>query len=93
MLHEYRDRVKMSVMCRWMRSKDMVVFGTAGIARTLGDGLLAVTTADANAVNNVALLGLVAKTASLVGAGGAGCAVDDVQLAVLPAPALSTEDS
>ena len=62
--------------------------GTARMARTLGDGLLAVTTADANAVDNVALLGLVAKTAGLVGAGRAGCTVDDVQLAVLPAPEL-----
>ena len=40
--------------------------------------LLAVTAADTDTVDNVALLGLVAKTASLVGAGGAGCAVDDV---------------
>ena len=87
MLHEYRDRVKMSVMCRWMRSKDMVVFGTAGIARTLGDGLLAVTTAAANAIDNVALLGLVAETTSLVGARGTRSTVDYVQLTVFPAPA------
>ena len=56
-------------------------------AHTLGDVLLAVAAADTDTVDNVALLGLVAKTASLVGAGGAGCTVDDVQLAVLPAPA------
>ena len=49
--------------------------------------LLAVTTADADAVDNVALLGLVAKTTSLVRARGARSTVDDVQLAVLPAPA------
>ena len=61
--------------------------------RTLGDVLLAVTAADADAVDNVALLSLVAKTASLVGARRAGGTVNDVQLAVLPAPALSTEDS
>ena len=53
--------------------------------RTLGDVLLAVTAADADAVDNVALLGLVAETTSLVGARGAGCAVDNVQLAVFPA--------
>ena len=59
--------------------------GTARMARTLGDGLLAVTTADADAVDNVALLGLVAKTARLVRTGGAGRAVDHVKLTVLPA--------
>ena len=48
--------------------------------------LLAVTAADTDAVDHVALLGLVAEAASLVGAGGTGRAVDDVQLAVLPAP-------
>ena len=60
--------------------------GTAGMARTLGDGLLAVTTADADAVDNVALLGLVAKTARLVRTGRARRAVDHVKLTVLPAP-------
>ena len=70
---------------KWERSKDMVVFGTAGMARTLGDGLLAVTTADADAVDNVALLGLVAETTSLVGARGTRGTVDNVQLTVLPA--------
>ena len=60
--------------------------GTARMARTLGDGLLAVTTADANAVDNVALLGLVAKAARLVRARRARRAVDHVKLTVLPAP-------
>ena len=55
------------------------------VGGTRGDVLLAVTAADTDTVDNVALLGLVAKTASLVGAGGAGCAVDDVQLTVFPA--------
>jgi hypothetical protein len=61
---------------------------TNGLAEgsTLGDGLLAVSTADANAIDNIALLGLVTKTASLVGTRWAGGAVDDVQLTVLPAP-------
>ena len=56
------------------------------VGGTLGDGLLAVTAADADAVDDVALLGLVAEAAGLVGARGAGRAVDDFQLAVFPAP-------
>ena len=55
------------------------------VGGTLGDVLLAVTAADTDAVDHVALLGLVAEAASLVGARGAGCAVDNVQLAVFPA--------
>ena len=54
--------------------------------RTLGDVFLAVTPANPHTVDNVALLGLVAQSASLVRAGGTGSTVDDVQLAVLPAP-------
>ena len=50
---------------------------------TLGDVLLAVTATDANTVDHVALLGFVAKAASLVGARWAGGAVDDVQLTEL----------
>ena len=57
------------------------------VGGTLGDGLLAVTPADTDAVDDVALLGLVAEAAGLVGARWAGGAVDDVQLAVFPAPA------
>lgn len=49
----------------------------------LGSGPLAATTTDADAVDNVALLGLVPKTAGLVGARGAAGAVDDLQLAKL----------
>ena len=52
---------------------------------TLGDVFLAVTPADTDAVDNIALLGLVAQSASLVRARGTGSTVDDVQLAVLPA--------
>ena len=63
------------------------------VGSTLGDRLLPVTTADTNTIDNISLLSLVAKTASLVGARRAGGTVNDVQLAVLPAPALSTEDS
>ncbi len=55
------------------------------VGGTLGGGLFAVATADTDAVDHVALLGLVAETARLVGARGAGRAVDDRELAVLPA--------
>ena len=55
------------------------------VGGTLGDGLLAVTATDTDTVDNVSLLGLVAETAGLVGARGAGRTVDDVELAVLPA--------
>ena len=51
----------------------------------LGDVFLAVATADADAVDNVALLGLVAETTSLVGARGTRSTVDNVQLTVFPA--------
>ena len=44
---------------------------------------LAASTADTHAVDDIALLGLVSETASLVGARWAGSAVDDVQLAEL----------
>lgn len=53
--------------------------------RTLGDGLLAVTTADTNAVDDIALLGFVAKAASLVGARWTRRTVDNVQLTIFPA--------
>ena len=54
--------------------------------RTLGGLFLAVTPADTDTVDNVALLGLVAEAAGPVGAGGAGGTVDHVELTVLPAP-------
>lgn len=53
------------------------------IGGTLRGRALAATTADTHAVDNVALLGLVAEAASLVGARRAGGAVDNVQLTVL----------
>lgn len=63
-----------------MERKQFARFGL-----TLGHLFLAVTPPDTDTVDNVALLGLVTQAASLVGAGRAGCAVDDVQLTVLPA--------
>lgn len=48
--------------------------------------LLAVTPPHTDAVDNVSLLGLVAKAASLVRARRARGAVDDAKLAILPAP-------
>ncbi len=56
-------------------------------SHTLGNLFFAVTAANTDTVDDVALLGLVTKTASLVRAGGARSTVDDVQLAELPAPA------
>jgi hypothetical protein len=52
---------------------------------SLSNGLLAVSTADTDTVDNVSLLGLVSETASLVGAGRTGSAVDHVERTVLPA--------
>ena len=60
---------------------------TSPSKRTLGDLLLAVTPPDTDTVDNVALLGLVAETTSLVGARGTRSTVDYVQLTVFPAPA------
>ena len=67
-----------------------LVLVDAAVARlaevdALGQLLLAAAAADAHAVDDVALLGLVAKVARLVRAGGPGRAVDHRQLPVLPA--------
>ena len=51
---------------------------------TLGDVSLAATSADANTVDDVALLGLVAELACLVGTGGSGALVDHGKLTELP---------
>jgi len=55
------------------------------VGSTLRDVLLAVTPPHANTVDDIALLGLVAQAASFVGTRRARSAVNDVQLAVLPA--------
>mmetsp|Transcript_15338 Transcript_15338/g.31102 ORF Transcript_15338/g.31102 Transcript_15338/m.31102 type:complete len:241 (+) Transcript_15338:470-1192(+) len=52
---------------------------------TLGNVLLAVSTADAHPVDDVALLGLVTKVAGLVRAGGAGSPVHRGEVPELPA--------
>lgn len=59
------------------------VVGGLSVGGTLGGRALATTAADTDTVDDVTLLGLVTQTASLVGAGGAGSTVDDVQLAKL----------
>lgn len=61
---------------------DTLVGGLA-VGGTLGHRALAATAANTDAVDNVALLGLVAETTSLVGTGGARSTVDGVQLAEL----------
>ncbi|KAH8636088.1 60S ribosomal protein L15 [Alternaria alternata] len=53
------------------------------VKHLLGSLPLTTSTADADAVDNVTLLGLVSETAGLVGARGAACAVDDLKLAKL----------
>ena len=50
---------------------------------TLGNGLLAATTTNADAVDDIALLGLVSEAAGLVGTAGTRSPVDDVQLTKL----------
>ena len=52
---------------------------------TLRDRLLAVASANTDAVDDIALLGFVSKTAGLVRARGSGGAVNDVQLTIFPA--------
>jgi len=56
------------------------------VGSTLGNGLFAVTPPDTDAVDEVTLLGFVAETTGLVWAGRTGSTMDNVQLAVLPAP-------
>ena len=61
------------------------------VSGTLRDVFLAVTPADTDTVDNVALLGLVAEATGLVRTRGAGGTVNDVELAVLPAPFIRIE--
>jgi len=56
------------------------------VGSTLGHLFLAVTPPDTNTVDDISLLGLVSETASLIRARRTRCSVDNVQLAVLPAP-------
>lgn len=70
-------------MRRIAQSPRNVAAGVLTIGGALGDGLLAATAADAHAVDDIALLGLVAETAGLVRAAGPRGAVDNVQLAEL----------
>lgn len=70
---------------------DTLVDGLA-VGGTLGDRLLAVTTADTDTVDKVALLGLVTQAAGLVRAGRARCTVDHVELAVLPAAGIGSSE-
>jgi hypothetical protein len=52
---------------------------------TLRNGLFAVTPANTDSVDEIALLGLVSQTTSLVRTRRAGCTVYNVQLTVFPA--------
>jgi hypothetical protein len=55
------------------------------VGGTLGSRLLPVSSANTDTVDEVALLGLVPQTTSLVGSRRAGCTVADGELTVLPA--------
>lgn len=59
---------------------------------TLRYWLLAITTANTNAIDDIALLGLVAKTAGLVRTRWSGGTVYNVQLAIFPASNISSQD-
>lgn len=72
-------------------SSSLLLLVERTVGGTLGDGALAATAADADAVDDIALLGLVSEAASLVGTRRAGGAVDDVQLAKLQIGALSAK--
>ena len=60
------------------------LIGGLTVGATIGDGLLATSTANTNTVDNVSLLGLVAETAGLIGARRSACAVHRGELAVFP---------
>ena len=53
------------------------------VGGTLGGGPLAATASHTDTVDNIALLGLVSETTSLVGARRTGSTVDSVQLTEL----------
>lgn len=55
------------------------------VGGTFWNWLFAVTTTDTDSVDNVALLGLVSQTTSLVRPRRARCTMNDFQLTVLPA--------
>jgi hypothetical protein len=65
---------------------------TRQTAHTLGNGLLAVTTANTDTIDDIALLGFVSETPGLVRSRWAGSTVDDVQLAIFPASIGGHED-
>jgi len=60
------------------------VMGWLAISAALGNGLLARSASDANAVDHESLLGAISQTPSLLNAGGLGSAMDPRQLPVLP---------
>ena len=55
------------------------------ISRTLWNWTFSTPSPDTDAVDDIPLFGLVSETAGLVGSGGTGCTVNDVELAVFPA--------
>merc|ERR1719334_977254 len=67
-----------------LEAVDALVGGLT-VGGTLGHGALAAAAADADTVDDVALLGAVAEAAGLIRAGGPRGAVDGGELAILPA--------
>lgn len=55
------------------------------VLHTLRNGLLAVTAADSNAINDISLFSLVTQAASLVRTRWTGGSMNNVQLTILPA--------
>jgi hypothetical protein len=79
----------LAVRCTWRfnRCQESENIDSGSSERlTLGDWLFAVTPSDTDTVDEVALLSLVAETTGLVGARWTGSTMDNVQLAVFPAP-------
>jgi hypothetical protein len=67
-----------------LQAVDTMGLGLA-VSNTLRNGSLSATTTNADTVDNVSLLGLVAQSSSLVGAGGVAGTVDGGELSVFPA--------
>ena len=84
MVNALTDRL--AVGGTWIFHPSGVMSTGSGAELTLGDGLFAVTPPDTNTVDEVALFSFVAETTGFVGARRTGGTMDNVQLAVLPAP-------
>lgn len=88
MVNTLTDGLAVSGTWRFNRRQESQTTDSRSSERqTLRNGLFAVTPPDTDTIDEIALLGFVAETTGLVGTGGTGSTMDNVQLAVLPAPA------